>query len=337
MTKQVLILFGGQSTEHAVSIMSARNVYGSIDWNKFSVTLGYMTRDGQLNMVDDFNNLDDGHQLWPILGTGEFWVEDSDDNYVPDVIFPVLHGVNGEDGSVQGLAQLLNVPMVGCGMAASAICMDKLIAKRLLSEAGIKTVPYMIAKRGQDWPTYTKLSEKLGRTMFVKPPRQGSSVGISRVTAASELALALDEAFKYDDTILIEKAIKGRELEVAVMGNPPNVEVSGVGEIKPDADFYDYDAKYAADSRSQIIVPANLSSQELESVRNLAEQTYQTLGCQGLARVDFFLDGKNLYVNEINTLPGFTDISMFPKLWLDFGISYPELITKLINMALEET
>jgi D-alanine-D-alanine ligase len=333
--KKVLLLFGGRSTEHDVSIMSARNIYGSIDWNKFQAALGYISPTGQLSLVDDFDSLDEGQELWPVIGAGQFRLADSEEFYTPDVIFPIIHGRDGEDGAIQGLAQLMSIPVVGSGIEASAICLNKLTTKRLLEAAGIDTVPYVGLIKGDPQPSYSELAKQLGRNLFIKPARQGSSVGVSKVSQATDLPAALQTAFKHDDIVLIEKAINGRELEAAVLGNPPNVEVSGVGEILADSEFYDYDAKYAPTSTAQAVIPADINSRIFDDIQEIAQRTFQVLGCRGLARVDFFLtSNQRIYVNEVNTLPGFTNISMYPKLWLDAGLQYPELVTKLIELAL---
>jgi D-alanine-D-alanine ligase len=255
----------------------------------------------------------------------------------PDVILPILHGKNGEDGSVQGLAQLQHIPIVGCDMTASAICMDKLATKEILMTAGIHVAPYEVHRKGAAQPDFNHLSMNLGVPMFVKPSRAGSSVGVSKVHSEEELVKALEEAHRHDDTVLIERGISGRELEVSALGIPPHHQVSGVGEIKPGDAFYSYDDKYASDSTSQVVIPADLTDAQRERIRTAAAKTFEILGCKGLSRVDFFLaDDDTLYVNEINTLPGFTNISMYPKLWRQEGISYSELIERLINLALEK-
>jgi D-alanine-D-alanine ligase len=335
----VLLLFGGESSEHDVSISSVRNVYAAIDDTKFDVQLAYIDRQGKWWLVDRLTQDVDTHgapQLVPVLGAGSFVTIPSSRVVKPDVILPVLHGKNGEDGSVQGLAQLLHIPIVGCDMTASAICMDKLATKEILMTVGLKVAPYDVHREGAEVPDFNHLSMRLGSPMFVKPVRAGSSVGVSKVYSEDELVAALDEAHKHDNTVLIERGISGRELEVAVMGNPPHHQTSGVGEVKAGDDFYSYDAKYAASSTSQVIIPAELEDDEILRIKQVAAKTYETLGCRGLARVDVFLiDDGTIYVNEVNTLPGFTNISMYPKLWREEGISYSQLIEKLIAFAVE--
>ncbi|HTJ73483.1 MAG TPA: D-alanine--D-alanine ligase family protein [Verrucomicrobiae bacterium] len=334
----VLLLFGGESSEHEVSISSVRNVYAAIDNTKFAVHLGYIDRQGKWWLIDRLTQEIDTHgapQLVPVLGAGSFVTLPSARVIKPDVILPILHGKNGEDGSVQGLAQLLHIPIVGCDMTSSAICMDKLATKEILMTVGIHVAPYEVHRAGNDVPDFNHLSMKLGSPMFVKPSRAGSSVGVSKVYSEEELAKALVSAHEHDETVLIERGISGRELEVSVLGNPPHHKASGVGEIKPGDDFYSYDDKYAASSTSQVIIPAELDEDDATRIRKAAAKTFEVLGCKGLSRVDFFLaDDGTLYVNEINTLPGFTNISMYPKLWRQEGISYSQLIEQLIALAL---
>ncbi|MDR1196675.1 MAG: D-alanine--D-alanine ligase [Candidatus Nomurabacteria bacterium] len=328
--KKILLLFGGESTEHEISILSARNVQASVDKKQFQVALGYISKRGQWRLTSDFDNLENGRELQPILGAGKFAIAGQPD-YQPDVIFPVLHGVGGEDGTVQGLAEMLHIPVVGCGVEASAICMDKIATKQILQTAGIKTVPYVVATKTAD---YNEIAKKLGQVLFVKPPRQGSSVGVSKASNQSEFRAALAEALKYDNVALVEQAIAGRELEVGILGNPPQAKASPVGEIIAGAEFYDYNAKYAADSTSKTAIPADISPEIAQEIQQIASKAFTVLNCAGLARVDFFLRGDEIYLNEVNTLPGFTNISMYPKLWQNSGLSYTELTTKLINLAL---
>ena len=213
--------------------------------------------------------------------------------------------------------------------------MNKLTTKRILESVGIKVVPYLVIGKNPVTVNYSEVAKKLGRKLFVKPCSQGSSVGTSKVNCANEFQPALDLAFKYDEIVLVEKAINGHELETALLGNSPNIEISGVGEVIAGDEFYSYDAKYALNSNSKIIIPANINEKIVLEIQDIARKVFEALGCSGMARVDFFLDGKEIYVNEVNTLPGFTDISMYPKLWLDAGLSSSDLIEKLINLALE--
>lgn len=338
---QVLLLFGGESSEHDVSIFSARNVFAAIDDTKFDVLLGYISRDGKWWLLDNFDaeNEIDTHgapQLVPALGSGSFVTFPDNKIVKPGVILPILHGKNGEDGTVQGLGQLLHLPVVGCDMTASAICMDKVATKEILNQNGVEVVPYVAHRAGEGLPDFNKLSMRLGSPMFVKPSRAGSSVGVSRVHSEEEMTSALELAHQHDAVALIERGISGRELEISVLGNPPRHQVSGVGEIKLGDDFYSYDEKYSDASEARVVVPAELDMEVAERMRAIAGKAYAALGCRGLARVDFFLaDDGTVYLNELNTLPGFTNISMYPKLWKEEGIGYSQLIEKLIEAAFD--
>lgn len=337
-TTKVLLLFGGESSEHDVSISSARNVYAAIDDDKFDVKLCFIDKQGKWWLLDTFDlhiSTHDAPQLLPALG-GRGFVTVPEHNIIkPDVIFPVLHGKGGEDGSVQGLAQLLHIPIVGCDVTASSIGMDKVAAKEVAQIHDIKVVPYVTHHAGDPLPDFGRLSLSLGNPLFVKPSRAGSSVGVSKVHSNNEFARAVDDALEHDGVVLIEKAIAGRELEVAMLGTPPNHQASDVGEIIPGEDFYSYEDKYASGSKAIAKVPAEISDDVREKVQASAKRVYQAIGCSGLSRIDFFLDQNGeVYFNEINTMPGFTNISMYPKLWRHQGISYPQLIEELINDTL---
>jgi D-alanine-D-alanine ligase len=336
----VLLVFGGESSEHDISLSSARNVYAAIDNTQFHVEPVYIDKHGKWWLLESFGqevSLEGAVQLVPALGVASFVTLPYNRIIKPDVILPILHGKNGEDGAIQGLARLLHIPIVGCDMEASSVCMDKITTKVILAHNGIEVVPYEAHHVGQPEPDSTTLEERLGFPLFIKPARSGSSIGVSRVTSAEQLAEALATAHEHDTVALIEKGMVARELEVAVLGNPPHHTTSKVGEIHPDGDFYSYDAKYAASSMSGVIVPANLDSGLAHTIRKTAERAYELLGCEGMARVDFFLtEGGVLYVNEVNTIPGFTNISMYPKLWQASGVTYSKLIEKLIRLALHK-
>ncbi|MAU33713.1 D-alanine--D-alanine ligase A [Candidatus Saccharibacteria bacterium] len=336
--KTVLILYGGESSEHDVSISSARNVVAALDTSKYRPILGYLTKDGRLQHVTSIDDTIDGGTLLPVLGENRFLVEDTGESIVPDVIFPVLHGKNGEDGTVQGLAALLHIPIVGCGVAASAVAMNKVFAKQLAAEAGLQAVPYLTHRAGDETLSYDEVSESLGSPVFVKPANAGSSVGVTKVSDAATFQTALQAAHQHDDVVLIEKAIDARELEVAVLGNVPAIEASPVAEVVPEGDFYSYESKYAENSQSAVQIPAGLPEEVSEQVRLAAMTVFEVLECRGLARVDFFLDRQSgeLYFNEINTLPGFTNISVYPKAWQAVGVSYGQLVDRLIQLALEK-
>ena len=328
----LLIVFGGESAEHEVSIRSARNVFDALDKEKYDVALCYIDREGKWWHATDVS--EEGRtdeRLEPILGEG--MLQRASGEIRPDVLVPILHGPNGEDGSVQGLAQLLHVPILGCGIIGSAVCMDKDVAKRLLLQAGVPVVDYMLYRRGEDVPTYDEVAAKLGEVVFVKPANMGSSVGVNRATDAESFGKAMTEAGKHDRKILIERAIVGRELECAVLGND-HPEASVVGEILPGDEFYSYEEKYADDSKTKTSAHIDLPAGASDKIRLTAVQAYKALECRGLSRVDFFLaeDGQ-IYINEINTLPGFTSISMYPQLWEASGLSYSALLDRLVELA----
>ncbi len=336
----VMLLFGGESSEHTVSISSARNVFAALDETKFDVELAFIDQSGKWWLLDSFDqasDLADVSQLVPILGTKKFTTLPNTKYITPDVILPILHGENGEDGTVQGLARLMHIPIVGCEIATSAICIDKVLTKQLLEQNGIVTVPYAVHLAGEPLPSFSQLSAQLDDTLFIKPAGCGSSVGVSKVRSDEELSSALDEAHKFDTKVLIEKAINARELEVAMLGNGANAKASGVGEIRPDSEFYTFESKYSASSQSQAIIPADIDSELSEQIKAIAVRAFAVVGGQGLSRIDFFLsDDGTLYLNEINTLPGFTNISMYPKLWRQEGLSYSALIEALITNALDK-
>ena len=339
MTRQtVLLLFGGESSEHDVSISSARNVYAAMDGDKYNVLICYIDRHGKwwlLPRWTDELSEHGGSQLLAAPGTKSFMTIPGNNIIHPDVILPILHGKNGEDGTVQGLASLLHIPIVGCDTTASAVCMDKILTKQILEANGIKTAAYFVHRRGSVLPKYDEVVEQLGDMLFVKPSRSGSSVGVTKVHNKAEFIPAIHKALEHDDRVLIERAVSGRELETAVMGNPPHHTVSGIGEIVVGAEFYDYDDKYSADSTSQVLTNVDLDPAVAEAIRGISAKAYEVLGCRGLARVDYLLEGKVPYLLEVNTLPGFTNISMYPKLWRAAGMHYPELIEALIDNAVK--
>lgn len=335
----VLLLFGGESSEHDVSISSARNVYAAIDGEKYDTLLGYIDRNGKWWLIREWtDNLDmhGGSQLLAAPGTGSFMLIPGNTVIHPDVILPVLHGKNGEDGTVQGLAALVHIPIVGCDTTASAVCMDKVLTKQVLESNGIKTVECAVHHKGEPMPRYGTISAKLGSVLFVKPSRAGSSVGVTKVHDEDEFIPAIERALQHDDRVLIERAVTGREIETAALGMPPHHTIaSAVGEIIPGAEFYDYDDKYASDSTSQVIVDVDLDADLKEKIRDISRQTFAALGCMGLSRIDYLVEGDEPYVIEVNTFPGFTNISMYPKLWRADGLHYPELVDRLIQDALK--
>lgn len=347
---RVGIIFGGRSAEHEVSLQSARNVIAAIDRDKYEVVPVGIDKNGRWLLADastPFLNAYDpkriglnrasakGLAILPSEDTELIGASDSQHFGKLDVVFPLLHGPMGEDGTLQGLLRFVDVPCVGPGVLSSAVCMDKVVAKRLMREAGIPT-PDFLAFRSfeRDLVSYYNVKEQLGAVVFVKPANLGSSVGINKAVDEATFRTAVEEAFQFDHSIIIERAIKGREIEVAVLGNE-NPEVSVPGEIVPNDTFYSYNAKYIDANGAKLIVPAVLSPKAEEKVRDLAKRTFLTLSCQGMARVDFFVTEQDVYVSEVNTIPGFTDISMYPRLWQASGLSYKKLIDKLIQFALE--
>ncbi len=348
----VCILFGGVSPEHEVSLRSAESVLNNIDWSKYNVFPVGITKEGKWILYGgkDYSDLPSGRWLThpdnrqaaisPIRGQGLLTFEgDCVVRQQIDVVFPVLHGENGEDGTIQGLLQLAGIPYVGPHVAASAVAMDKTLTKLVVDQAGITQAAWNLVRRSDMGSrmegTLDALEAKFAYPMFVKPAGTGSSVGVSKATEREDLKKALLEAGKYDDKVLVEEFIRGREIEVAVMGNESPV-ASVCGEIDSGADFYDYDAKYITDT-SVSYIPARIPEDVAETVRDTAVKVYKAIGCQGLSRVDFFVTWQENRVvfNEINTIPGFTSISMYPKLFGASGVPYSQLIDKLLELALE--
>ena len=349
----VCILFGGVSPEHEVSLRSAESVLNNIDKSKYNVFPVGITKDGDwiLFTGKDYSLLPGGEwknypgnrraAISPVRGQGLLSFEgDCVVRERIDVVFPVLHGENGEDGTVQGLLRLAGIPFVGPHVAASAVAMDKTLTKLVADQAGITQADWALVRRGE---VETHIDQKLdlmekrfSYPMFVKPAGTGSSVGVSKAADRDALRKALLEAAAYDEKILVEEFIRGREIEVAVMGNASPV-ASVCGEIDSGAEFYDYDAKYITDT-SVAYVPARIPEDVQERVRETAVQVYKAIGCRGLSRVDFFVtyEDNRVVFNEINTIPGFTSISMYPKLFAASGIPYPELIDSLLELAMEE-
>ncbi|MEK7128298.1 MAG: D-alanine--D-alanine ligase family protein [Patescibacteria group bacterium] len=301
------VLFGGKSAEHEVSINSARNVIAALDKTKYDITPIKINKDGKfkLDVVNGF-----------------------------DVIFPVMHGPFGEDGTVQGMLKLANIPFVGAGVLGSAVGMDKDVMKRLLRDAGIPIGRFITVKFGEQI-SFEKARKELGLPLFIKPANMGSSVGVSKVRNKKEFKKAIKEAFEFDIKIILEEFINGREIECSVLGNDKPI-ASIPGEVIVKDDFYSYNTKYIDDNGAIIQIPAKISKKEAKIVQDLAVKTFKTLSCEGLGRVDSFLtkSGK-VCVNEINTIPGFTSISMYPKLWEASGLPLPKLLDKLIELAIE--
>lgn len=339
---RVGIIFGGRSAEHEVSLKSAKNVYDALDKEKYEPVLIGITKQGAWKTQPAALPTSETPQLQAVLDspTSELattsLMPSQTDMSTVDVIFPVLHGPYGEDGTVQGLLKLSGIPFVGSDVLGSAVGMDKDVTKRLLQQAGIPIGAYaVVQKNNRKTIVYADLTKKLGTTLFIKPANLGSSVGVFKVQSEQEFFDALDQAFQYDTKVIIEQALKIREIECSVLGNDDPI-ASIPGEIIPTHDFYSYEAKYLDPDGAKVKIPADLSEEQVKKVQELSIKTFQTLCCSGMARVDFFLtDAGELLVNEVNTIPGFTNISMYPKLWEATGIPYPELISKLIDLALE--
>ncbi|ALV90948.1 MULTISPECIES: D-alanine--D-alanine ligase [Pantoea] len=350
MAKQrVGIVFGGKSAEHEVSLQSAKNILEAIDKSKYEVMLLGIDKQGEwhLNEASGFLLNADNPALIALNRSGEnvALVPGSASQQLIsrqqaqplsqlDVIFPIVHGTLGEDGSLQGLLRMANLPFVGSDVLGSAVSMDKDFTKRLLRDAGLKVAPWISVTQPQRARLDAQaVVDQFGLPLFIKPANQGSSVGVSKVDRVEDLAAALDLAFTFDRKVLIEQGIKGREIECAVLGND-EPEASPCGEVVVHDAFYSYDTKYISADGAQIVVPAAIAEQESTAIREVAIRAFQALECFGMARVDVFLtEHGEIVVNEVNTLPGFTNISMYPKLWQAAGLSYSDLITRLIELA----
>lgn len=328
----IAVLFGGKSAEHEVSLNSAKNVINAIDKVKYNVVEILIDKSGQWLYQNQAVILSQNYGERKIIR-----VADAEVLAQIDVLYPVLHGPYGEDGSVQGLAKLAGLPCVGPGILSSSASMDKDITKRLLRDAGIGIADFVCVRKSKvkEHP-YEAIVEKLGSELFVKPANMGSSVGVSFSQNKEEFEIALKEAFLYDDKVIVEEKIEGREIECAVLGNDHPVS-SEPGEIVPTKSFYSYESKYLDEDDARLDVPAKLSKELAQQIKEIAVKTYQCMECKGLTRVDLFLTPDNrMIINEINTLPGFTKISMYPKLWEYSGIPQTELVDKLIQLAIEE-
>lgn len=368
---RVGVLFGGESPEHEVSLQSAKNVIEAIDRERYDVVLIGIDRRGRWQLADESRFLRHASdprrirlpeapvrlaatpgrraRIVPVAPAGAGRREGAGEPgpgpaELPelDVVFPILHGPFGEDGTVQGLLRLAHLPFVGPGILGSAVCMDKDVAKRLLRDAGIPVAPFITVPAGSEAPSWDEAVAALDAPIFVKPANMGSSVGVSKVDAERDYRRALDEAFSFDHKVLLERTVRGREIEISVLGNE-NPEASIPGEVAPAHAFYSYDAKYLDRDGAELFIPADLDAETAARAREVAIRAFRALCCEGMARVDLFLATRacgalpagSLVVNEINTIPGFTAISMYPKLWEASGVSYPELIHRLIRLAIE--
>lgn len=351
---KVGIIFGGQSTEHDVSIVSGSSVIKNLDKEKYEISPIYIDKSGRwyhyvkpVNEIEIFNIGEKPQELEPILNEFEILRNQ-------DIIFPVLHGLYGEDGTIQGMLELLRIPYVGCKVLASSVCMDKVYTKIILEKAGIKQANAVILNtKESDDNNYIYIDEKLNHTevnvldicklvesklkypVFIKPSNSGSSVGVNKGENSEQLIELIKIAANYDQEIIIEEGIDGKEVECAVLGTE-DVKASCVGQILSADEFYDYNSKYK-NAESKTVIPADIDSKTSEKIRTLAIKAFKAVKGSGLARVDFFVDRNTneIYLNEINTMPGFTNISMYPKLWEHCGITYSELLDKLIEMSLK--
>lgn len=337
--KIVAILYGGRSVEHGVSINSARNIFEYIDKEKFEpIAIGINTKGKWFLTKGVDKNIDQGQPLGLILDPEKpgFILMASGDRLKIDIIFPVLHGTDGEDGSIQGLIKAIDLPMVGTSVLGSAISMNKIIAKRLLQEAGIPVTKFLAFHfDDQKKIKFEAIKKSLGLPFMVKSASLGSSVGVTKVSRKSDFKNALEESFRYDQEILIEQFIEGREIECAILGNQP-AEASNPGEIviSKKYEFYTFDAKYVDAEAVEIKVPAKLDKKSIKLIREVSLKAYRALHCEDFSRVDLFLTKRGkIYVNEINTIPGFTNSSMYPMMWKERGISFPGLITRLLTLA----
>lgn len=349
MKKQIAILCGGQSAEHAVSLLSTANVVRDLDTKLFDKLIIYVSRTGQWYLVDDAENfcvqaqkmhidtktlmplsLQPGNADYPLIN------QVTQQSLHVDCFFPVLHGSKGEDGAMQGLFEILNVAYVGCNTVSSAMCMEKHITKQILRHAGIPTLDWLTLHVSQkNQLSYADVAAQFGQTFFVKTVSSGSSIGVNKVVNAQSYQEALEDCFHFDNDVIIEPAVKAREIEVSVLGNM-SPQVTPPGEVIVYDDFYTYEAKYFNPSASEVVTPADVSDVVSQQCQLLAKKAFQALRCSGLARVDFFaVSDHEVYLNEINTLPGFTHISMYAKNWLAAGLSYADLLTRLIELAFE--
>lgn len=339
MKTKLGLLYGGKSAEHNVSLQTAKAVTAAINLNKFDVYPIYISIDGIWTEGEKLQapvQTIEALQLTGNGGTEHVLSMLAQKKY--DVVFPLLHGPNGEDGTVQGLLEVLDVPYVGNGVLASSAGMDKIIMKNVFAEAGLKQVAYTHMTRAK-WEkdkeeACSRIETELGWPCFVKPANLGSSVGISKCQNQDQLMAAMEEAFQFDRKVIIEEGVTAREIEVGILGND-YPECSVIGEIVPKKDFYDYKAKYE-DGDTALIIPAEITEAQQKEMKEQAIRAYQSLDCSGLVRADFFLtENGDFLINEVNTMPGFTPFSMFPLLWKEAGVDYPQLIEKMIQLGME--
>ncbi len=343
---RVGIIFGGRSGEHEVSVRSARGIAAALDPERFEAVLLGIDREGRwhrlaadaLSLPEAAGGPREVVGRGALVPTGPFEVQHAGEPGASsiDVFFPIVHGSQGEDGCLQGLLEMSGVPYVGCGVLGCAVGMDKDVSKRLLRDAGLPVVPWLVARAGGEASPELarRVAKELGFPCFVKPANLGSSVGIGKAKTHEELLVAIDEAFRFDEKLVVEKGLDAREIETAVLGDRA-AQVSVPGEVVPRHEFYSYEAKYVDEQGAELLVPAPLSPEQTEQCRTMALEVFRALELEGLARVDFFLERGTgrWYVNEVNTLPGFTPISMYSRMWEASGVPYRTLITRLVEHA----
>ncbi len=346
---KVAVLFGGESAEHEISILSAKNIIEAMDMDKYEIYLIGITKDGRWYGGKSAEDILGSSKKRYVVSENDLlafmpgkaqenivFVSDTKKRIAPDVVFPVLHGPMGEDGTVQGLLKLARIPFVGSGVLGSSVGMDKDVMKRLFRESGIPIGRYrVLLSHEKEKISFDSIADELRLPLFIKPANMGSSVGVHKANNRDEFNAAIDDAFDFDRKVIIEEFIKGREIECAVLGNESPI-ASVPGEICTTHDFYSYNAKYIDEKGAELNIPADLPEDIREEIRSLAISAFNSLCCEGLARVDFFLkDNGTVIVNEVNTIPGFTSVSMYPMLFRESGISYTELIDRLITLAIE--
>lgn len=348
MKKNIAIIFGGHSSEHEVSINSARNIFKALDKTKFDPVLIGVSKQGTWYSVNEnefetLESINDSHMstdkmITLIRAQTKVYSLNLQNNSRTELncAFAIVHGTNGEDGTMQGYLKILGLPFVGCGVMCSAVAMDKEVMKIIMTAAGIPNSRYAVLKSYEP-NDFDQIAKKLGLPFFIKPANAGSSVGVHKIKSKEDFTAKIKDAFKYDHKVIAEEFIEGREIECSVMGLNQSPQAALPGELVVKHEFYSYEAKYLDPNGAEIIIPAKTTAEQTEAIRSLAVKTYQALYCDGLTRVDFFMkkDG-SLMVNEINTLPGFTKISMYPMMWQAKGLAYSDLITQLINLAFEK-
>lgn len=338
--KKIAILYGGRSVEHEVSVNSAKNIFEFINKDQFEAIPIGISKKGQWFLTSGVSkDIEQGKPLGVTLDTLHpgFIQLGNEERFKLEVVFPVLHGTDGEDGSIQGMLKALDIPMVGTGVLGSSLSMNKVVAKRVLEAAKLPVAKYMAFHfTDRERIKFADVKKKLGMPFMVKAANLGSSVGVTKVKKQADFENAIAEAFRYDDELIIEEFIKAREVECAILGNnPPEASLPGEIVISKKYEFYTFDAKYVDPTAVRIDVPAVLTKAVAEKIRTLSVKAFQALRCEDFARVDLFLAGSKVYVNEINTIPGFTNSSMYPVMWKERGINFGDLITKLINIAVE--